>query len=438
MNTVAVDDTQLPSVVFLGFCELAEYRCDISYRLNVYDLKNLVHSPVYPMTFQRGCKSKFLISLSNVSILENWKIIIKSSNGKELWNYSFNNNSKTEKDSPNAKLACIPPKDDDFSIITLPDTWITILLPTDDLSVPSPGSYSFFISQAEQEFKIGTIYFGWGPVLSFTDDQIAAIRSNSNTPKHVFLDISCNSCGDKITIYSGLERKLEIEKNGTVWYQDLHDKFVCGCGKLESDLTYIRKNMHALLLNSLNNRGEVSFTRMYERDSLELTIDNFVKLLESNPLEGPVQKFIENNSILLNQFSPQRIYYKKNILNDYQTDIVILNHKNELILIELEQPRTKILTKKGEITADLHHAIGQAKDWLHVINDYKSAVLHDFGLELSAVTNIKGVVIVGRDKGYDPKHLRKLKCYDFADVEFFTYDDLVNSLVSLVRGMKSL
>lgn len=390
------------------------------------------------MIFQRGGKSKFLISFNNLSILENWKIVIKSANGKELWTYSLKDNGKTENCSPNAKLVSIQPDDDDLSIITLPDTWTTIPLPTDDLIITSPGSHSIFLSKAEQEFKIGTIYFGWGPVFSLTEDQIAAIKSNPNAPKHVFFDISCTSCGDKITIYSGLERKLEEEKKGTIWYQDLSDKFICGCGKLESDLTFMRKNMHALLVSSFNNRGEVSFTRMYERDSLELTIANFGKLLDSDPLEGPVQKFIEKNSILLNQFSPQRIFFKKNILNDYQTDIAILNHKRELILIELEQPGKKILTKKGEVAADLHHAVGQATDWLHIITDYRSAVLHDLGLELSDVTKIKSVVIVGRDKGYDARHLRKLKCINFGDVEFFTYDDLVNSLVSLVREMRYL
>jgi len=372
--------------------------------------------------------------------IENWKIVIKSGEGNELKTYSFETDVEPADCSSNVEIESLQTHKSTCTTMTLSNksTWTTMPLPADDLVIMSPGACSIFLSKEDKEIEIGTVIFGWGPVFSLTEDQIAAIKSNPHAAKAVRLVISCNSCGDKIAVYSALERKLEDEKNGTIWYEDLPDRFVCGCGKLECNLTFMKKNMHALLFCYFNNLGEVSFTRMYEKDALELIVTNFTKLLDLNPLEAPVQKYIERNPILLYQFSPQRIFYKPDVMSKYQADIVILNHKKELILIELEKPGKKILTKSGGVSADLQHPIDQVTDWLHWISDHKSTFIDYLGLQLSDVTKIKGVVIIGRDKGYDPKYLRKLKWRDFPSIDFFTYDDLVNGLYSLIKEIRHL
>jgi hypothetical protein len=45
---------------------------------------------------------------------------------------------------------------------------------------------------------------------------------------------------------------------------------------------------------------------------------------------------------------------------------------------------------------------------------------------------------MGRDKGYNPEHLRKLKKRNFGDITFYTYDDLIMGLSSLARSFRSI
>jgi hypothetical protein len=51
---------------------------------------------------------------------------------------------------------------------------------------------------------------------------------------------------------------------------------------------------------------------------------------------------------------------------------------------------------------------------------------------------VRAVVIAGRDEGYDPDHLRKLKGRDLGKVRFLRYDDLLASLDALLRNIAKL
>ena len=50
---------------------------------------------------------------------------------------------------------------------------------------------------------------------------------------------------------------------------------------------------------------------------------------------------------------------------------------------------------------------------------------------------VRGMIIAGRDVGYDPDHLRKLKGADFGRVKFMTYDDLSAAFDALLRALDS-
>lgn len=228
------------------------------------------------------------------------------------------------------------------------------------------------------------------------------------------------------------------EKNGFIWHENLPDKFNCSCGKNDLDLTILRKNMHGLLGQRGNSKGAISFTRLYEKDVLEVIVKDFTKLLDSYPLEEPVQKFIEENPILLHLFSPQQIFYKPPILSKYKADIAVVNQKKELILIELEKPGKRILKDDGGITAEAQRPFTQVTDWLYLIDQHRNAVLDGFDLTSADVSKIRGIVIMGRDNDCNEEHLLKLKWTDFGKIDFYTYDDLVNGLVTLARNMREI
>ncbi|HMV29278.1 MAG TPA: hypothetical protein PKE23_07820, partial [Anaerolineales bacterium] len=73
-----------------------------------------------------------------------------------------------------------------------------------------------------------------------------------------------------------------------------------------------------------------------------------------------------------------------------------------------------------------------------IMDEYRIACLEMMGLKSDQVTSVRGVVIIGRDKGNDHEHLRKIKATDFGRKLFMTYDDFIQGLEILIREMKGL
>jgi hypothetical protein len=166
--------------------------------------------------------------------------------------------------------------------------------------------------------------------------------------------------------------------------------------------------------------------------------DTFGRLLNSDPKEETIQKFIENNLIVLHQFSAERIIFKPAILTKYRADFGILTPQKELILIEIEHTKTRLLRKDGGEAGGLTHAIDQVENWLRTVDDHRIAFLSELNIEPDAVSAVRGVVIAGRDKGQDAKQLRALKGRDRGRILFRTFDDLLFSVGSLARDMVKL
>jgi hypothetical protein len=147
---------------------------------------------------------------------------------------------------------------------------------------------------------------------------------------------------------------------------------------------------------------------------------------------------LEENPVFLHQFSPEHIFFKAPILTAHKTDFAILSPQRELLLIELERPNTKILKKDGGVHSELQHAFDQTRDWLHLADEQRVVVLDCIGIERKYVGAVRAVAIAGRDAGYDPEYLRKLKGADFGRTRFMTYDDLLAGLDALIRTVEHM
>ena len=428
MNTT--NKSKIPDVAFLGVCERATFDQNGPphlWRYNILGLKNIVISQIFPLSF---VGYQFLIAIYDPLNFGEGSINVRSEDGKVLINFTIKLESKE-----NPQLANEYQKTE--TVVYNNPTWTTFLLTADKGMVESVGNYNVFLLKDNQEFLIGNIIFGLANVEPLTSDRIAAIKSDPNAAKSARFILECNQCGEVVKSYTGLNHLDDQEKNGFIWYEDLPDRFKCKCGQIDLDLTILRRNMHGLLGRHYT-QGEVSFTRLYEKDALEKIAKNFNNLLDSDPLEEVAYQFIKDNPILLHQFSSKRIFYKPPILSKYKADIVILNQKKELLLIELDKSGTRILKKDGGLTADAQRPFTQVNEWLHMVEEEKSAVLRGMDLISSDVSKIRGIIIMGRNKGYDEEHFRKFNWIDFGKVDFYTYDDLLNSLIILIRNMRDL
>ena len=413
------------TVAFLGLCERAlSYNCGdpFEWAFDVAGLRRLIHSPIFPLDL-RGYS--FAFAVYHPMSAESLRLSLFSEDRKEIlcWVVS-------------AKGSPIPYQ---IEVAHEFPFWEIVFLPVPKSAmVAKPGRIKVVVNKNNRASSIGYLTFKLASVPPLTDDRILALKSQPNAGKWVRLSMRCDSCGDEIKAYTGIERSEKAEREGWTWYTELPETFTCKCGNLNHDLQSIRTNLHALLGHATSKNEEVSFTRLYETRALDVIGNEFESLLDSRPSEENVQQFIKDNPILLQQFSPERIFFKAPILTKHKTDIVILNHKKELILIELEKPGLSLLKKDGGQSAPLQHPFKQVRDWLDESDFHRIAVLSCIDISPEEVGTVRGVVIAGRDYGYDEDHLRKLKGADFGRISFFTYDDLLKGLQLLSRSMSGV
>ncbi|MBU1206396.1 MAG: DUF4263 domain-containing protein [Proteobacteria bacterium] len=429
----------IPSIGFLGYVErysLVQNTHPRLWKYNILGFKQIIFSYIYPLTLRGG---GFAFSIYDMNPDESFALKWRDNDGVEAATMNFRfgelpfdldlSKQKSLTEAPIIKTDAIIPN-------VHKSTWAFLVLPVSgmELTIPKPGLYHLWLLEEGSETKVGSLNFGLINPEPLSEARIAAIRSDPRAAKGVHLVLSCKMCGGSLKSYAGLEQDASLEGNGFVWYQNLPGKFVCDCGKLEANLTIIRSNLHGLL-GQKRGSEDVTLIPSYERDALDTIRTNFCALLDQKESEEILQKFLEENPVLLHEFSPSLIFFKAPLLSFYKTDFTILSHAKELILIELEKPHTQILKKDGGVHSDLQHAFDQARNWLHTSDEHRLAVLECIRLDQKQVGSVRAVVIAGRDVENDPEHLRKLKGIDFGRIKFLTYDDLLGAFDALLRAL---
>ncbi len=430
----ATTGSSTPPVIFLGQCRRAAVAGDGQIPIwNIQGLSSSVISFIYPLSFDNLTLGWAISpSLPHSPIL----IQITSEDGTEAGTITLN--ITAENQPPNPPPA--PEKGSSPAVLVGVSAWAIVFasLPANPkIIIPAPGRYTLSIKTTESVQSIGEILFHEAIAAPLTPERIAAIQGDPTAAKAVRVETSCSICGDKLTAYAALERSPKLEGEGAFWYQSIPDVFQCKCGKSKTELGTIKRNLHGLLGNRASANEKTQFIPLYEKSSLESVVSNFIALLDKKPNEEPVQKFLENNPILLHQFSADRIFFKPAILTRYKADFAVLTSQSELLLIEIEKPELKLMKSDGGVGAELSHAYDQVSDWLSVAEEHRHAFLTEMGIT-RPVVRIRGVVIAGRDGKYDSQKLNKIKSRVRERTTFYTYDDLLFGMISLIRKLDAL
>jgi hypothetical protein len=424
------------NIIFLGACEKASY---VNYRetnlgvslgkWNVLGLKPIVLVYIFPLSL-KGLMFGFAVNLKKVD--DSFTVTFISRKGKEVGYL----NIETRVDSK-----FVNEYDNSTNSILIPsEGWSPYFfrIKDENLLITEPGDYFLTIKSKKGVQIIGQVGFYAVTPAPLTADRISAIRSDPTSAKTVQITLGCKKCLDSYKVYSSIDgSKSKIDKK-SVLYSTVPDEYICKCKETVINLKYIRNNLHGLLGQRMSDRLDMAFLPMYEKSSLEKVKRKFIKLIESDEHEEVVQIFIQENLILLHQFPSEKILFKPPILNKLKADFGIVCSNKILILIEIEKTYTKLLKKNGEAHSELNHAFNQVRDWLHECNEHRLAVLDSMKIDREKVSKVTGIVIAGRDSGCDAKHLRKLKGSNFGDISFFTYDDLLFSLDTLIDKIDNL
>jgi antiviral defense system Shedu protein SduA len=325
------------------------------------------------------------------------------------------------------------------SMFVDPTAWTVLLFDVNSqppMLITQPGHYTVFKVQADgAEIQIGSFNVLLLNALPLDATRIAAIRSDPQAAKAVRIELSCKNCSSKLRAFAALDKKPE--QDGYLWYGDIPDTFDCECGGTHLDVRTIKYNLHGLLGHPVSvSSSEIAFSPLYERSALLEVRRLFIELLDRDAAEEEIQKFIQENPILLHQFPAEKLFFKPAILTFFKADFAVVTPQKELILIEIENTRTRLMNKAGDAAQPLSHSIDQVRNWLHVADEHRLAVLAALGVD--QVSSINGAVIAGRDAPYEPEHLRRLKGFDRGRVTLLTFDDVAASLASLADRFRTL
>lgn len=305
-----------------------------------------------------------------------------------------------------------------------------------------PGEYIFLITDEEgKKHNIGSFLMMYQPALPLTAERIQAIKSDPLSAKAVHFVLKCVKCGNECKIFCSLEENKKKMQEGYTWYENLPDFFVCTCKEIKVSLKIIKESMHVLLEHKVDKfSNEEIVERAYTFGGLQQVAKSFKSMIEDQKLtEEKYQKFIEKNPIILCCLAPQLLKFKSPVSAKYKTDFVVLNPQNELLLIEIEKPSTKLFKADGSQHSELTHAIDQVENWLNEGKRNRLGLLDDIsmdGLNIDTLTNIKGVVIAGRKKDSESRFLEKVRSR--GNIIFYTYDDLLDNLLTITRAYEKL
>jgi hypothetical protein len=167
--------------------------------------------------------------------------------------------------------------------------------------------------------------------------------------------------------------------------------------------------------------------------------------IESAEREEDIQKIITEIPLLLVQHlhggGGRWVLPKKRLGVEYVTDFIIGERHSfgfDWVAVELESPKVKMFTTKGDPTKELTHAIRQIQDWRTWIKnnrDYAIREINKQGLGLTDIdSNIPGLILIGRRKDVDKStdELRRQMVQD-SKIVIHTYDYLIDSAKSRVE-----
>ena len=430
------DDLTVPRVALLGVTERGQYahaqRPELT-SIDLVGLRRVVASYLYPLSL-----SNFVLALS-VYAPETGKVgttVLRDDAGAEVFrvDLTFEGPERLE------ELVEREPPNRHSGLIVLADrgrAWHTFLVPLGDQLLDRPKRLDVFLVTPQGEVGLGQLQFALAQVPPLSADRLAAIKSDPRAAKGLRMDLGCKHCPTKLKVFASLERPQNPDPQ-LVWYEDLPDVFECSCGQTKLPLDSIRCNAHALLGRTDVNPSNVNFTQEYERHALEQISQDFYDLLERETKEEDVQRFLSRNPILFHFLAPERLFNKPPILSKYKADFAALDARKTLTLVEIERPGILLLRKDGAASADVEHAISQVRDWFFELDQHRSAVLAGLGLKDDDVTQVRGLVVAGRDKSASPAALRKFRWQDRGPIDVMTYDDLHGMFSTLGRGFRRL
>jgi hypothetical protein len=314
-------------------------------------------------------------------------------------------------------------------------THAMLLVPAPPLLLAEPTTVSVSWQTATSVLPIGGFGCTFVPPTPLSDSEIRAIKSRPGAAKRLAWSMACQKCGDAIRAETSLE-KLGVElSDGAVWLDEAPDRWICSCGNVDMPLSYLKLGLHDVFRLSpiVGQNFWAETTPLYEHGAISAILSEYENLIESNPPEEHLQRFLQDNTILWNFLSPIWIKPKPPILTSYNADFAILSPSKILWLIEIEKAHTKLCKADGGLHSELQCGLNQIRDWRVTVQDHRLAFLSSLELSPEEVDDVRFMLIAGCVSRTNPSHLMKLRRNPPAQTEVYCFDEIA-SFLHATRG----
>ncbi|MEC4054568.1 Shedu anti-phage system protein SduA domain-containing protein [Myroides odoratimimus] len=175
-----------------------------------------------------------------------------------------------------------------------------------------------------------------------------------------------------------------------------------------------------------------------------IKVKSSLELAFNNNSEIELLQIIKANSFLLyelysRKWGIQPSFHEINFGSKLRCDFAWLNDNSdgpEWVLLEIEKPKMKLFTKKGEPSAELNHAIEQVKTWQRYFEENPLEKKRIFG----AVARFRFILVAGSKEDWSTESAIKWRKHHNAtsDIEIRSSDIFYRAISILERSPSEL
>ncbi len=120
---------------------------------------------------------------------------------------------------------------------------------------------------------------------------------------------------------------------------------------------------------------------------------------------------------------------------EFRPDFIIREATGDYILVEIENPKRTLFTKRGDFTAEVSHAVQQVEDW----QEWLEQNLPTAQRQYPDIVSPRGLIVMGRHVNLGQKERQKLSRRNIntrGRLEIITYDELIARTRAYLAGVR--
>ena len=147
-------------------------------------------------------------------------------------------------------------------------------------------------------------------------------------------------------------------------------------------------------------------------------------LAEKDEDETVFQSFFESHPLMLDPRAFQ-VWVKPDFHGRLEPDFVVRTYDDNYVIVEIETPAKRLVTKRGNLSADATHAIDQVLEY----QDYLGTHIAEASVAFPGFTTSTGLVVVGRESSLHAKQKDVLRRVNQSrpNIRIVGFDALANT-----------